>query len=320
MNIDDILTLFITIIIIIILLARVKFRVINQRIIIHFIALLCIVFLFYIRYEKSAFMTALLYLTVYVQSHNIKEYFADSSNLPVHSVENTLYPTDKKLKELLSNNNLPSQIMSWLTFETFDIGPPLRWRDLGSNNHISFSSSAVKLNTSNNTTGPKKWVSGDITTQLSIQLASNNVGITFIHLTRYNPRSANRGKIWTTENGTWISGYNDNKLTFSNTDGKELIYMSGDKNSDIVNMNIIGSSWNLIIDQMDIVNKIRTVYVNGKDYMFQGPMSSIPDKIGLNIHSGDKSDWDCAEIMVYSRIFETSEINQINNYFNKNIY
>jgi hypothetical protein len=317
MNIDDILTLFITIIIIIILLARVKFRVINQRIIIHFIALLCIVFLFYIRYEKSAFMTALLYLTVYVQSHNIKEYFADSSNLPVHSVDNTLYPTDKILKELLSNNNLPSQIMSWLTFETFDLGPPVRWRDLGSNNHISFTSSAVKLNTSNNITGPKKWVSGDITTQLSIQFASIYDRITFIHLTRYNPRSSNRGKIWSTENGTWISGYNDNKLTFSNTDGKELINLGRDKNGDIMNMNIIGSSWNLIIDQMDNVNKIRTVYVNGQDYVFQNPMSSIPDKIGLNIHSGDKSDWDCAEIMVYPRIFEPPDIKKINDYFNK---
>jgi hypothetical protein len=43
----------------------------------------------------------------------------------------------------------------------------------------------------------------------------------------------------------------------------------------------------------------------------------MPDKIGLNISSGDKSDWDCAEIMIYLRILDSKELDQITNYFNK---
>ena len=314
--------------IIISILSRTQIRIKNKPIIIHFTILLVIVFLFYMKYEKSAFMASLLYLIMYslTDSYKIKEYFASSDNLPNHSLKYTENPTDKKADSILSNNNLPSQITSWFTGDSFDASAKdVIWRDLASNNHLYLTSPAIKLNNSLNNAsgGPRKWVSGDITTQLSIPLSASvsastsapTDSVTFVHLTRYSPRTTNRGKLWSNETGTWISGYNDNKIIATNMDGSELPNRGGDKNGDI--MNIRGSNWNVFIDQMDMTKKERTVNVNGNDYVFQNPMQAIPQKIGLNVNSGDKSDWESAEIMVYPRILDASEIAQITAYFNK---
>jgi hypothetical protein len=259
---------------------------------------------------------------MYLKTDKRKEYFASSDSLPGHSLIYTDNSTDKAAESILVNNNLPSQIASWFTGDSFDSGSStqdMKWRDLASNNHIELTSSAVKLNTlPNNTAGPQKWVSGDTTTKLSIpfsESATTKDGVTFVHLTRYNPRTTNRGKLWSNENGTWISGYNDNKIMATNTDGTELPNQGGDKNGDIMNMR--GSNWNLFIDQMNITKKQRTVNVNGNDYVFQNSMKSIPEKIGLNVSSGDKSDWECAEIMVYPRILDATEIEKITTYFTK---
>jgi hypothetical protein len=323
---DSILTLFITITIIILLLTRIQFHVINQQIIIHVITLLCIVFLCYIRYDRSAFMIALLYLIAYVQSqpHNIKEYFSSTPGLPEFSNSKTENPLDEKAKKLLVDNNLPSQITTWFNGDSFDI-TNLQWRDLGSNNHISFNKGDVKLNSgilfsSSNSTASvvQKWISSDTTSRISIPLSVSNNSVTFVHLTRYNPRSTIRGKLWTNESGIWVSGYNDNIFTTTDTDGRNLsIVKSHSKKIDDI-MNIRGSNWNLFIDQMDIDKKTRRVMINDTDYVFETTkLDSIPNKIGININVGDKSDWDCAEIMVYPRILDENEIKQIINYFNK---
>jgi hypothetical protein len=316
MNNDSYLTIFISIFIIGIVLSKTQIRFQGQT---HFAILLFIIFLFYTHNEKSAFMISLLYLIVYVQSYKMKEYFESSGNLPNFSLTKTINPTDKIAESILINNNLPSQITSWFTSDSFDSSTKeIHWRDLGSNNHIYFTASAaIKLNSSSNkVSGPQKWVSGDITSQLVIPLpasSSEKDNVTFVHLTRYRPRTSNRGKIWSSSNGTWVSGYNDNKITVSNMDGKELV---GTPTGQI--MNIQGSNWNLFIDQMDISKKQRTVLVNGSDYIFQNSMTQpIPDKIGLNLNSGDKSDWECAEIMVYPRILDSNELQQITSYFNK---
>ena len=323
MNNDSYLTIFISIIIILIvinLIPKTQIHLKNKPVILHFAVLIFIVFLFYTKYEKSAFMTSLLYLIIYVQSYKIKEYFASSQNLPDFSLTRTINPTDIISESILTNNNLPSQITSWFTGDSFDSSTKdINWRDLASSNHIYFTTTSnVKLNNSTAPSGPRKWVSGDTTAQLTIPFStstSTTNSITFIHLSRYTPKSINRGKLWTTENGTWVSGYNDNKITATNMDGTELLIIGGDKNGDI--MNIRGSNWNLFIDQMDNDKKIRTVLVNGNDYIFQNSMQSIPDKIGLNISSGNKSDWDCAEIMTYPRILGINELQQITQYFNK---
>ena len=324
MNNDSYFTIFIGILIVIHLLFKTRIYVRNQSVILHFAILLFIVFLFYMKYEKSAFMTSLLYLIVYTKSYKIKEFFASDENLPKHSLNKTMNPTDKIAESILVNNNLPSQITSWFTGDSFNSVSPnttdTQWRDLASNNHILFTSTGVKLNssTTNNTSGPKKWVSGDITTSLSIPLfATPNDSVTFIHLTRYSPRTINRGKMWSNENGMWVSGYNDNKITVTNTDGVD-ISNGGGKRGDI--MNIRGSNWNIFIDQMNTSTKTRTVNVNGNDYMFiKELMGDIPTKIGLNLSSStvDKSDWECAEIMIYPRILNANELDQITAYFNK---
>ena len=322
---DSYLLLFIIIFIIILLnlFPKTQIRIQHQPVFLHFIILLCIVFLFCMKYEKSALMTSVLYLIMYTQSYKIKEYFASSTSLPGHSLTNTENPMDKISDMVLANNNLPSQITYWYSGDSFDYNPStkdIQWRDLASSNHITFESSNVKLNSAsvNNKSGPQKWISGDTTTKLSIPLStstSTNNSVTFIHLTRYSPRTTNRGKLWSSENSQWVSGYNDNKITTTNTDGTELSNMDSEKNGDI--MNIRGSNWNLFIDLMDITNKIRTVNVNGRDYIFQNSMQAIPDKIGLNISTGDKSDWECAEIIVYLRILDVNEIEKITSYFNK---
>ena len=318
MNYDSYFTLIITIFIIVIVLFKMKVRIRSH---IHFTLLLFIIFLFYMKYERIAFMTSVLYLIIYVQSYNIKEYF-DSSNMPAHSYDKTEYPKDEKAMSLLKNNNLPSQITSWFNGDSFNI-KELQWRDLASNNHITdFKSSKVKATNISADSGSQIAVLGDTTAQFSIDIPIIDSDrkpincITFIHLTRYSPRTSNRGKIWSSTNGTWVSGYNDNKFTFSNTNGTDMSNIGGDKIGDI--MNIRGSNWNLIIDQMDASTKKRTVKINSNDYIFETTaMQSIPDKIGINIHSGDKSDWECAEIMIYTRLLDNNEIQQIINYFNK---
>jgi photosystem II stability/assembly factor-like uncharacterized protein len=326
MNNDSYLTLFITIFIILSMLSKTHISIQNQSVLIHFSIILFIVFLFCVKYEKSAFMASLLYLIVYSHSYKLKEYLtgtAASANLPQHSLNKTLYPSDKIAENILLNNNLPSQLTYWFTSDSFNSS---LWRDLASNNHIQFEASNVRLNSSssfssstNKTSGPQKWVSGDITSQLIIPLpasASAN-SITFIHLTRYSPRSSNRGKIWSSSTGAWVSGYNDNTLSISNPDGKDASNNASTKSGDI--MNIRGSNWNLFFDQMDMTNKTRTVLVNGSDYIFQNSMQAIPDKIGLNVSTStsDKSDWDCAEIMIYPRILDSTEIQKIMDYLNK---
>jgi hypothetical protein len=112
-----------------------------------------------------------------------------------------------------------------------------------------------------------------------------------------------------------MSGYDDNKIMATNTDGTELSNVGGDKKGDI--MNIRGSNWNLFFDQMDITKGTRTVNVNGNDYIYQNSMKTVPDKIGLNVSTGNKSDWECAEIMVYPRILDVNEIAQVSTYFTK---
>ena len=316
MDNDSYLTIVIIFFMIGILLSNRQIRFQSQT---HFAILLFIIFLFYTRNEKSAFMTSVLYLIVYLQSYKKNEYFSSSGNLPNFSLTKTINPDDKIAESILINNNLPSQITSWFTGDSFDSSKKeIHWRDLASNNHIYFTaSSSIKLNSSSNkVSGPQKWISGDITSQLVVPLPASSTekeNVTFVHLTRYHPRTSNRGKIWSSSNGTWVSGYNDNKITVSNMDGNELV---GTPTGQI--MNIQGSNWNLFIDQMDIGKKQRTVLVNGSNYVFQNSMSQqIPDKIGLNINSGEKTDWECAEIMVYPRILDSNEIQQINQYFNK---
>ena len=318
---DNYFTIFISILIVINLLSKTRIYIRNLSVILHCAILLFIVFLFYVKFEKSALMTSLLYLIMYVQSYKLKEFLTD---LPQHSLNKTMNPNDKIAESILVNNNLPSQIIYWYSADSFNSSPitkDIQWRDLVSNNHIQFESSNVKLNSSstNTASGPKKWVSGDITTSLSIPLLSTpNDNVTFIHLTRYSPRTSNRGKMWSTENGMLISGYNDNKITMTNTDGVNILNDGGGKRGDI--MNIRGSSWNIFIDQMNTSSKIRTVNVNGYDYIFTKELiGDMPAKIGLNVSSnmGDKTDWDCAEIMVYSRILDKNEVDQIISYFNK---
>ena len=63
MNNDNYLTIVISIFIII-LLFKTQIHINNQPIFLHFTILLFIVFLFYAKFEKSAFMTSLLYLTL----------------------------------------------------------------------------------------------------------------------------------------------------------------------------------------------------------------------------------------------------------------
>ena len=94
MNNDGYLTILITVFIIYIL-SKTRLHIRNQPVILHFVILLFIVFLFYVRYEKSALMASLLYLIMYVQSYKMKEYFASSANLPDHSLTHTENPTDK---------------------------------------------------------------------------------------------------------------------------------------------------------------------------------------------------------------------------------
>jgi hypothetical protein len=91
MNSDSYLTIVISIFIIIILLSKPQISFQSQT---HFAILLFILFLFYTRNEKSAFMTSILYLVVYVQSHIKKECFASSGNLPNFSLTKTINPTD----------------------------------------------------------------------------------------------------------------------------------------------------------------------------------------------------------------------------------
>jgi hypothetical protein len=125
---------------------------------------------------------------MYVKSYKIKEYFASSANLPEHSLTYIDNPVDKSADSILVNNNLPSQITSWFTGDSFNSSPitnDILWRDLASNNHIRFEVYNVKLNSDiNNTSGPKKWVSGDTTSQLSIpfsESATTKDGVTFVH-------------------------------------------------------------------------------------------------------------------------------------------
>jgi len=187
MNNDSYLTIFISIIIIC-MLPKTQIYIRNKSVILHCIILLFIVFLFYVKYEKSAFMTSFLYLIMYVKSYKIKEYFASSANLPEHSLTYIDNPVDKSADSILVNNNLPSQITSWFTGDSFNSSPitnDILWRDLASNNHIRFEVYNVKLNSDiNNTSGPKKWVSGDTTSQLSIpfsESATTKDGVTFVH-------------------------------------------------------------------------------------------------------------------------------------------
>lgn len=328
MNNDSYLTIFISIIIILnVINVLPKTHIRNKPYLLHFAILLCIVLLFYVKYEKSAFMISLLYLIIYLQSPIIKEYYS-TKDMPSHSYTQSTNPQDVDAVNLITSNKLPTQITAWFAGDTFDVDKN-QWRDIGNNNHINFTSPNIKVNSGvliplmdddkdKATTNPKvqKWVSGGTDTQFSIPLkVSADSSITFVHLTRYSPRTINRGKLWTNESGIWISGYDDNKFTTTDTNARNLSSISSSKNGDI--MNIRGSNWNLFIDTMDMSKKTRTVSINNNEYIFETTeLDSIPNKIGINIHNYELSDWDCAEIMVYNRILSKDEIQQIINYLN----
>jgi hypothetical protein len=115
---------------------------------------------------------------------------------------------------------------------------------------------------------------------------------TIIAVAKYNGDSKRR--IFTSSEGGWFTGHNAGKSGVAYHDN----WITEDKDH-------FGDDWVLSVDQRNLYR------ANGRRYSGYGLDESFPKDIGVNIASGQESDYAIAEIMVYDRELGGDEILKI---------
>ena len=187
-----------------------------------------------------------------------------------------------------------------------------RWEDKsGNNNHTSNTTGTI---TKGNWTGGNgasasfPYIYGNTSSGVRITNGWNNGGnYTFFHVTRYTGGSRNR--IWQGLSGNWLSGHWASR--------RAVFYHEGWLNS--------GSqgtldNWVQCTDSRSLVryNRGANQWSSGGNYSPNGVAINNAGSGGC-CNSNERSDWACAEVILYNRTLSTDEMLQVENYL-YNIY
>ena len=154
--------------------------------------------------------------------------------------------------------------------------------------------------------GDCSYIYGDNNSKIILKQASwpgIDKDYTFFHVTRYSGNY--KGRIWNGVSTDWFSGFEDDSVAYYHGG-----YLKTDKGLESKNIKDFGNDWVLTTDQNDYVR----VY---KDYLeFKGSPGKSPSSIGINTgyNTTKPSDWACAEIVIYNRKLNSSEILAVEEY------
>lgn len=187
-----------------------------------------------------------------------------------------------------------------------------RWEDKsGNNNHTSNTTGSVVKGNWTGGSGASAnfpYIYGNTGAGVRITNGWNNGGnYTFFHVTRYTGGS--RGRIWQGLSGNWLSGHWSSR--------RAVFYHEGWLNS--------GSQgslddWVQCTDSRSLVryNRGANQWSSGGNYSPNGVAINNAGSGGC-CNSNERSDWACAEVILYNRTLSTDEMLQVENYL-YNIY
>ena len=187
-----------------------------------------------------------------------------------------------------------------------------RWLDKsGNNNHSSNTVGTVTRatwtggNGGNNTSWD--YIYGNTNAGVRLGYWPGGNDYTFLHLTRYNGGS--RSRIWQGTSGNWLSGHWSSR--------RGVFYHEGWLNS--------GSQGSLD-DWVQCTDTRSLVRINRGASQWTGGGNYSPSGVAINnagsggcCNSNERTDWACAEVILYNRTLSTDEMLQVENYL-YNIY
>ena len=187
-----------------------------------------------------------------------------------------------------------------------------RWEDKsGNNNHTS--NTVGTISTGNWTGGSGAsanfpYIYGN--TDAGVRITNgwpNGSEYTFFHMTRYTGGS--RSRIWQGLSGNWLSGHWSSR--------RAVFYHEGWLNS---------SSQGTLDDWVQCTDSRQTVRYNRGTGSWSSGGSYSPNGVAINnagsggcCNSNERSDWACAEIILYNRTLSSDEMLQVENYL-YNVY
>lgn len=187
-----------------------------------------------------------------------------------------------------------------------------RWEDKsGNNNHTS--NTVGTINTGNWTGGSGAsanfpYIYGN--TDAGVRITNgwpNGSEYTFFHMTRYTGGS--RSRIWQGLSGNWLSGHWSSR--------RAVFYHEGWLNS---------GSQGTLDDWVQCTDSRQTVRYNRGTGSWSSGGSYSPNGVAINnagsggcCNSNERSDWACAEIILYNRTLSSDEMLQVENYL-YNVY
>jgi|SaaInl5LU_22_DNA_1037371.scaffolds.fasta_scaffold07156_2 hypothetical protein len=201
-----------------------------------------------------------------------------------------------------------------------------RWRDLsGKGNHvessairsgsINLSASATNENvydspsTSNAKLGvtpfPFLYGSTGAGLQFPTNMMTTTSNYTLFHVARYyKPGDAvpTRGRIFDGVTFNWLSGFHSSKSGVAYHHNNWLTSQT----------DIHGDTWVLSTDRRDMYRS------NGTNRTLSGYSNGASDQLSINYgsHTGERSDWACAEVIVYDRELTSAEYKAVEAYLN----
>lgn len=226
-------------------------------------------------------------------------YYLDKTQCSTDKINVPKFSRSTGQKEIDEIKQLPGGIVGWYDGGSFD-QKTNRWLDKsGNSNHItSFFGQINTVVSGGNGSTETKYITGDKNAGLTLPspVVWNGGKYTFFHITRY--AGNNNGRIWSGTTGNWLSGHWANRGAAIYHDG----WLSGGGRWSYEGM-LNGKDWTLITDQPSYAR------INRASYQFWGGSGNIPQNISINNGNyNEKSDWACAEVIIYQRELSISEI------------
>ncbi len=200
-------------------------------------------------------------------------------------------------------NGLPTPYMRF-TASDFNTSTTA-WLDSSGNNRTvldaATTGSITKITTTagqNATSKAFVAVRGDITAKVTFPNAQLNT-YTFCHVSRY--AGANRQRIFTHSSVNWVSGY------LSGSTGSYYGQAPTGSNSGTVSGATNDLSWHVYCDY-------NSYFRNNGTSSPALSRSALPVNFGIATWSNQQSDWEVAEILVYSSTLTLTQIQQIEGY------
>ncbi len=214
-------------------------------------------------------------------------------------------------KQEIMNLPVTTGLVAWMDGSSWSSSNN-RWEDKsGNNNHTS--NTVGTINTGNWTGGSGAsanfpYIYGN--TDAGVRITNgwpNGSEYTFFHMTRYT--GGTRGRIWQGLSGNWLSGHWSSR--------RGVFYHEGWLNS---------SSQGTLDNWIQCTDSRQTVRYNRGTGSWSSGGSYSPNGVAINnagsggcCNANERTDWACAEIILYNRTLSSDEMLQVENYL-YNVY